>query len=333
MKHTPAQGTRLKRLAATVARFLLPFLLGCAVTAGVFHANSYGVIKFALPFHHAKHSDSGNSAVVETCFRPAFRTQGKDSQWHFMKRIPATAQCTVRGFPIEELDAEFNFRRGFALNFTADVEDKTHLLPFLRAVHDPTLATRKRRVLLDLGGRDFGSSVGWFLRMYPLAFTEVIVFEAIKGRFRVPALSGLTCQKIELNTRSTVISKNCRNIPDDILSMVKVREQFVDVEDREGNATTPMTVNITRVIKEELGLTADDAVIMKMDIDWAEWPILPVWLKDKELPLIIDELFIEIHYEHPSMHGFHWTKPPSRDTAVRMLQDLRSAGYYTHAWP
>lgn len=61
-----------------------------------------------------------------------------------LQRISAPAPCTVQGFPIEELDDEYNFRRGFALNFTPDVEDKTHLLPYLRAAHDPSLATRYR---------------------------------------------------------------------------------------------------------------------------------------------------------------------------------------------
>lgn len=56
------------------------------------------------------------------------------------------------------------------------------------------LLCRRRRVLLDFGGREFGSSVGWFLRMYPLAFTEVYVYEAVKGRFRIPPASGHTCQ-------------------------------------------------------------------------------------------------------------------------------------------
>jgi len=36
------------------------------------------------------------------------------------------------------------------------------------------------------GGREFNSSVMWFLRMYPLEFTEIHVFEAQKGVFEIP---------------------------------------------------------------------------------------------------------------------------------------------------
>lgn len=47
-------------------------------------------------------------------------------------------------------------------------------------------ACRKRRVLLDLGGRTFDSSTLWFLQWYPLEFTEVHVFEAQRGIFVIP---------------------------------------------------------------------------------------------------------------------------------------------------
>lgn len=45
---------------------------------------------------------------------------------------------------------------------------------------------RKRRVLLDLGGKTFRSSVLWFLRHYPLDFTEIHVFEVTEGLFKIP---------------------------------------------------------------------------------------------------------------------------------------------------
>lgn len=34
-------------------------------------------------------------------------------------------------------------------------------------------------------------------------------------------------------------------------------------------------IDITRFIKEELKLTAEDAVVVKMDIGWDPWHILP----------------------------------------------------------
>lgn len=46
---------------------------------------------------------------------------------------------------------------------------------------------RRRRVLLDLGASKFDNSVLWFLRWYPLEFTEVHVFEARTGVFVIPA--------------------------------------------------------------------------------------------------------------------------------------------------
>lgn len=50
----------------------------------------------------------------------------------------------------------------------------------------PVAVCRQRRVLLDLGGRTFDSSVLWFLRWYPLEFTEVHVFEVEEFIFQIP---------------------------------------------------------------------------------------------------------------------------------------------------
>jgi len=57
------------------------------------------------------------------------------------------------------------------------------------------------------------------------------------------------------------------------------------------------------------------------------------WEKDPDLPRIVDELFIEVHYGHPSMRTFGWTYKQSRDEADQVLLRLRKKSYYVHAWP
>lgn len=65
------------------------------------------------------------------------------------------------------------------------------------------------------------------------------------------------------------------------------------------------------------------------------------WLEDPEMVKIVDELFVEIHYRHPSMYRFHWdtmtmpngTAIPSREEATDLLVELRKKGVYAHAWP
>lgn len=56
-----------------------------------------------------------------------------------------------------------------------------------------------------MGGREFSSSVLWFLRNYPLSFSEVYVFEAWPGRFRIPPLSHLP-EQVSLHRRRTLVA-------------------------------------------------------------------------------------------------------------------------------
>ena len=56
------------------------------------------------------------------------------------------------------------------------------------------------------------------------------------------------------------------------------------------------SVNITKFMKEELGLKAMGTVVVKMDIKGSEWPILRRWLKDPEMALIV-----EIQVQNPSL--------------------------------
>ncbi|CAI5525132.1 unnamed protein product, partial [Closterium sp. Naga37s-1] len=104
------------------------------------------------------------------------------TQW-----TPRVSPCLVAGLPIEELDAHLNFRRGWTLGFTEDVEDKTQILPLMRGAMDPTMHARERRVFLDLGAKEFNTSVTWFLQMYPLDFTEIHAVEARPDVFQTPS--------------------------------------------------------------------------------------------------------------------------------------------------
>ena len=166
-------------------------------------------------------------------------------------------------------------------------------------------------------------------------------------------------------------------------------------------------MNITHFIKNTLGLTSEDTVIVKMDVEGVEWPILEGevyelrkrkrtisdsklkatsnialsflflffhehqtllfcnelsatlfpyififtlsshilllsgWMSDPEMPKIVDELFVEIHYRDESMALFGWDKmvmpngtaAPERAAAVDLFQNLRKVGFYVHAWP
>ena len=60
------------------------------------------------------------------------------------------------------------------------------------------------------------------------------------------------------------------------------------------------------------------------------------WLKDSEMPLIVDEIFVEMHYHHVTMTKYHWTPTRfnhSRADATEFFNRLRAAGFFVHPWP
>jgi hypothetical protein len=121
-----------------------------------------------------------------------------------MKWIAKPARCRVEGELIENLDEHYNFRRGYALKFTADVEDETHLLPWLLG-SKVNLNARARRMYLDLGANAFETSIQWFMRWYPWDFTEVHAFEIDPQVLKLPKWSSrkTTMWKYGVRVRSS----------------------------------------------------------------------------------------------------------------------------------
>jgi hypothetical protein len=52
---------------------------------------------------------------------------------------------------------------------------------------------------------------------------------------------------------------------------------------------------------ESLNLTEDDFVVVKMDIEGMEYPVLKALLAQPRLSALVDELMVEMHYKHPEM--------------------------------
>eukprot|EP00475_Leptophrys_vorax_P006721 TRINITY_DN14193_c1_g1_i1.p1 TRINITY_DN14193_c1_g1~~TRINITY_DN14193_c1_g1_i1.p1 ORF type:complete len:154 (-),score=12.77 TRINITY_DN14193_c1_g1_i1:292-705(-) len=117
-----------------------------------------------------------------------------------------------------------------------------------------------------------------------------------------------------------------------LLKRVHPHIVFVGIEDN----SDKNTLNATRWLLEELKVTADDAVVVKMDIEGAEWEVLDEWLRIPGMSDIVDELFVEVHYHHATMDAFHWYPHrfnQTRDEAAQMLNTMRRAGFYAHMWP
>lgn len=250
--------------------------------------------------------------------------------WRQLKWVGEPAFCKVRGQLIEKIDHWNNFRRGWALKHAKDVEDRLHIMPWLYG-SKVDLNTRRRRVYLDLGANTFSSSIKWFTHMYPCDFTEIHAFEIDEKLLKVPTTAFDEDSNYAAPNKQSIRLKKRAGFPQWMLDRIHVYHKYV--ADRDDAETA--SINITRFVKEELKLKADDTVVVKMDIEGAEWAILTRWMNDPEMVAIVDELFVEIHYDEKSMWDFHWARfaPRTRKEAKLLLAKLRWKGIYAHFWP
>lgn len=84
---------------------------------------------------------------------------------------------------------------------------------------------------LDLGGNAFNTSTTWFLENYPLDFTEVHVFEAVKDLFVIPPLQS--------------DERRGHFIPDWQLKRIKVYNAYVGVHDKKSEEMVIFTILVT----------------------------------------------------------------------------------------
>ena len=205
---------------------------------------------------------------------------------------------------IDPLNKTLHFRNKDFFLGKVDAEDKSHLLLFLLGKH-VDFKKFQRRVLLDLGAKTFQSSVQWFLTYYPGRFTEIHAFEMMKGVFKIP--------------RHPALLKGAK---------CTLYEKKIDV------VTTEQTIDIVDFMVNQLKLQPKDMVVLKMDIEGDEWKILKHMEKHNVFPLV-DEMMVEVHYQHPRMKIFGWDKHNhTLDDADRLFKHLRQdLGVFVHPWP
>ena len=123
-----------------------------------------------------------------------------------------------------------------------------------------------RVVLLDLGAKTYQSSVKWFLVNYPGRLHEVYAFEKKRNVFHVPNEN-----KSEVDGTSVVL-----------------------IESTVGTKNTSSSVDIADFMLNAIKLQLQDMVVMKMDIEGAEWQVLK-HLEDSGVLDLVDELLVEMH--------------------------------------
>jgi len=234
-------------------------------------------------------------------------------------------------------------------------------LVVLKASWATEAVAAKRRIYVDLGANLYESSIGnWFRASYPDAGTyKVYAFEAEhKYDDSYAGHPDVTLLHYAVSTANGTVpwghaaKKGGRTRsgfalgPDGRRRRLGSEHNLVADGTRSGFALGPggrrlgSSHNIVQDgtrpaidIADWLRRTVrpDDFVVVKMDIEGAEYDVVPHLLREKVADLI-DELFLEVHTETNSC-----CKPPHdagrhRPDAMRLLQSLRDAGVYAHEW-
>ena len=223
-------------------------------------------------------------------------------------------------------------------------------LVVLKASWATEAVAARRRIYVDLGANLYESSIGnWFRATYPDAGTyKVYAFEAEHKyddsyaghpdvtllHFAVSTANGTVpwghAAKKGGRTRSGfALGPGGRRRLESGHNRVADRRRRLGSSHNIVQDGTRPAIDIADWMRRTV--RADDFVVVKMDIEGAEYDVVPHLLREKVADLI-DELFLEVHTETNSC-----CKPPHdagrhRPDAMRLLQSLRDAGVYAHEW-
>jgi hypothetical protein len=130
----------------------------------------------------------------------------------------------------------------------------------------------KRRIYIDLGLKNFESSVCWMMQNYPVKFDLVYGFECGSDMSNVPALKDDIARCI---TGSAAKTRGYQ--VEEVLQAFKFYHNYIGLEDNAD--TTPATKGLSQFLKE-VGIQYDDFVVLKMDVEGLEYDLLNRIMED-----------------------------------------------------
>jgi len=192
------------------------------------------------------------------------------------------------------------------------------------------LGSYNRRCYLDLGARTFSSSILWFKNHYP-RFQE--------GNFSITAFEADPSFSAEYEKHPEV---NYHNNAAWVRNETLTFSGFMGHVDHDANpnakkakdrrskqrAFSVQAVDMADFLMRTY--TVDDFVVLKMDIEGAEYEVVPKILQTGAVELI-DEMFLEGHTVKLNKIG-GITKGHVYSEVVALLQALRDNGVYAHEW-
>jgi len=314
-----------------------------AVRAQVFWGNSYSTFARGVALMR-KHRFQRRSYAID-CGKVDPRTQrgamSNDPGWQALESV-ACGKCpeNVDWEGIEPLLADQHFRGWGKNEYFKRVPQH-----YLGTAQPGAFDKCKRRVYIDLGARKFDDPDGMvgMLRLYPALrdFDEFVAVEAGEGFYELPKgekdLSSVLVKKALMDpSRAATFRERHRFL-----------HNFIGVQ--QNSTTQPPTIGINDFLRNDLKLKPNDAVVIKMDVEGSEYDIIDAMLQSGAAPLV-DEMMIEVHYDHPKMRRlYRWCSPSthgdgyirsaaawcskSLEDATELYKSVRREGIYGHHWP
>jgi len=199
-----------------------------------------------------------------------------------------------------------------------------------------------RRVYLDLGARDYASSVGWFREHYPEGRTfEIHAFE-VDPKYR--AMGYDKDEKCTFHNAAAWMSYGCiamasmdnfagaaygtTFLPSNKTDVVPFSECERLIPKTKNMIGPIPTVDIAAFMSKTLGLTPSNSfVVLKVDVEGPEW-VLMNHLRESGGLRLVKETMIECHWD--------WHKGPFKGIPLsechRQQRRLREDGVYAHEW-
>lgn len=196
--------------------------------------------------------------------------------------------------------------------------------------------SKRRFVYIDLGANTYASSIGnWMRTRYPQGSRfKVIAFEAnpmFNQEYKLhPEVELLNMAAWTENTTLDFRLGGKKTAASGFIETAGRKATSYDTRlDLARRGTLTPAIDIADFLRRRVD--ASDYVVLKIDVEGAEYAILPHLLKSNVTHLI-DEMFIEFHTEintcckPPNDKGKHYPD------VLRLLTSLRNAGVYAHLW-
>lgn len=145
----------------------------------------------------------------------------------------------------------------------------------------------KRRIYIDLGIKDFDSSLCWILQNYPVKFDALYGFECATDLSDVKALKTPIYQCVEGTSAA-----QRGYTPAGVAKSMQLYYNYVGMDD--SAVTSPPTRGLSQFLRD-IDVQEDDFVVLKMDVEGVEFDLLERLMADGSHKLI-DEVTKGLHH-------------------------------------